>query len=369
MSDSILTIIIIAFTQLIVFLACTFSPYISMGHIFFGVRLSKAYRKDKVITHITRTYLLRCSAAFLLSLLGTLWYMRGSNSENQVAFAIVLSVFIQIGLYFAFFVSAHKQIKDFAHTLEMPSDEVTKTVVDTDLMKEKHKLRKYFRRLYFLPLLLVIGTILYTFLNYSALPEMIPTHWNLMGEADSWQVKSPINLGIYSLVQFLLLGILFYASDNIFTTRGKLDPNNYEASKQALMRYLQGVGYSFYAITLSIILTFTLTNFSMIKGVSIGVGFMILSLILPLLACVYMFIVWFRYRKNITSYASYSPEDKESHWIWGSFYYNPNDPSLFIEKRYGIGWTINLGTLAGKIIMIITLLFIIGSIFLPLILS
>ena len=369
MNDSILTIVITLFTQIIVFLACTFSPYISMRGVFFGVRLNEAYKKDKVITCITKTYLLRCTAAFILSLIATLWYMLNHNSENQIAFAMVLSIFIFIGLCFVFFVKAHNQIKAFANTLETPSNEITKTVVDTDFMKEKHRLRKYFRRLYILPLLLVVGSILYTFLNYSKLPEMIPTHWNLLGEADNWQVKSPMNLAMNSLMQLILLVILFYTSDHIFTTRGKLDTNNYETSKQSVIRYLQGMGYSFYAMTLSIVLIFTLITFSMVNGTSLSVGFMVLGLILPLLASVYMFITWYRYKKNMPSHASYSPEDEESHWIWGSFYYNPNDPSLFIEKRYGIGWTINLGTLAGKIIMIITLLCIIGSIFLPLMLS
>jgi len=28
-------------------------------------------------------------------------------------------------------------------------------------------------------------------------------------------------------------------------------------------------------------------------------------------------------------------------WKWGIFYYNPDDASLFVEKRMGIGWTLN----------------------------
>ncbi|ANS76933.1 hypothetical protein AWM70_22055 [Paenibacillus yonginensis] len=36
------------------------------------------------------------------------------------------------------------------------------------------------------------------------------------------------------------------------------------------------------------------------------------------------------------------PVDDDRHWkLGGSTYYNPNDPSLFIEKRVGIGWTVN----------------------------
>lgn len=28
-------------------------------------------------------------------------------------------------------------------------------------------------------------------------------------------------------------------------------------------------------------------------------------------------------------------------WKWGIIYFNPGDPSIWIEKRIGIGWTLN----------------------------
>ena len=35
--------------------------------------------------------------------------------------------------------------------------------------------------------------------------------------------------------------------------------------------------------------------------------------------------------------------DDDKHWILGIIYYNPDDPSLFVEHRFGVGWTINVG--------------------------
>lgn len=369
MNDSILRIVITLFTQIIVFLACTFSPYLSMRGIFFGVRLDPQYKKHETIKHILRSYLFRCTSTFILLLIITLSYMIRSTNENQVTFAMILSIFILIGLYFVFFVMAHNQIKVFAHTLEISLKQTTKTVIDTDLIKQKDTLRKHFRKLYFIPLILITFSIVYSFLNYSTLPEMLPTHWNLWGEADDWQVKSPITLMMQSLMQLLLCGALYYTSDHIFTTRGKLDSDHYETSKHALLCYLRGMGYSLYSMTLSIILLFTMTTISMVNDTSLGIGFMVFSFILPLLSGLYMFIIWIKYRKSTPSHTSYSPEDDERHWIWGSFYYNSDDPSLFIEKRYGIGWTINVGHPMGKVIMVLTIILILGSIFFPLIVS
>ncbi|MGH9671797.1 MAG: DUF5808 domain-containing protein, partial [Bryobacteraceae bacterium] len=34
-------------------------------------------------------------------------------------------------------------------------------------------------------------------------------------------------------------------------------------------------------------------------------------------------------------------ESAREHWKWGLFYYNPDDPALVVDKRIGLGWTLN----------------------------
>ena len=47
--------------------------------------------------------------------------------------------------------------------------------------------------------------------------------------------------------------------------------------------------------------------------------------------------------------------DGDEYWGNGFTYHNPNDPRVFVEKRVGIGMTVNTGTAAGKWFMGITL--------------
>ena len=54
--------------------------------------------------------------------------------------------------------------------------------------------------------------------------------------------------------------------------------------------------------------------------------------------------------------------DDDKNWILGNFYYNKKDPSIFIEKRVGIGWDVNLGNPIGLIIMILPLVLVIAII-------
>ena len=50
--------------------------------------------------------------------------------------------------------------------------------------------------------------------------------------------------------------------------------------------------------------------------------------------------------------------DDDKFWKWGSFYYNPEDPSLMVEKRFGIGWTMNFGNKWAWVIMSLLILII-----------
>ncbi len=34
--------------------------------------------------------------------------------------------------------------------------------------------------------------------------------------------------------------------------------------------------------------------------------------------------------------------DSSGHWKWGMIYHNPDDPKVWIAKRYGWGWTLNM---------------------------
>jgi len=43
--------------------------------------------------------------------------------------------------------------------------------------------------------------------------------------------------------------------------------------------------------------------------------------------------------------------DDDRYWYGGVFYNNPNDPALFVPKRFGLGWTMNFGHPRAKLIL------------------
>lgn len=50
--------------------------------------------------------------------------------------------------------------------------------------------------------------------------------------------------------------------------------------------------------------------------------------------------------------------DDERYWYGGVFYNNPDDPALFVPKRFGFGWTMNFGHPQAKVVLIALMLLV-----------
>ena len=82
---------------------------------------------------------------------------------------------------------------------------------------------------------------------------------------------------------------------------------------------------------------------------------MILIIVVTIILCVYAFQIEFKTRHLQEKLTKDSGQewyaDEDDHWIWGIFYYNPNDSRLIINSRIGINSTVNMARTLGKVIM------------------
>ena len=62
--------------------------------------------------------------------------------------------------------------------------------------------------------------------------------------------------------------------------------------------------------------------------------------------------------------------DDERNWYAGVFYNNPDDPALFVPKRFGLGWTLNFGHPQAKLFLVgMLLVVLLCGVLLPLLLT
>ena len=57
--------------------------------------------------------------------------------------------------------------------------------------------------------------------------------------------------------------------------------------------------------------------------------------------------------------------DDDRYWYAGFFYNNPDDPALFVPKRFGLGWTLNFGHPQARLVLIGVLVVILVTSLLP----
>lgn len=111
-------------------------------------------------------------------------------------------------------------------------------------------------------------------------------------------------------------------------------------------------GYTF----LTMLLTLSILKYEL---------FIIICILLTLLLILLTVLVYRGMRKETEEKLSGEPrrelKSSDDHWLFGIFYNNPQDRKLLVEKRVGMGSTLNIARPAGKVIMIITLLAILGS--------
>jgi uncharacterized membrane protein len=61
--------------------------------------------------------------------------------------------------------------------------------------------------------------------------------------------------------------------------------------------------------------------------------------------------------------------DDDRYWSGGVFYNNPDDPAMFVPKRFGLGWTLNFGHPQSKRFIITVLVMMLVLLLLPLVVA
>ena len=203
------------------------------------------------------------------------------------------------------------------------------------------------------PFAILGAAALYLYLNWSRIPERFPVHWGIDGSPDRWSgrtwqgVYTPLLLGAVHCGLMLLIGLGILR----FSPRGRVAANA-AASAQFRRVILQFLVAAAWAMAL------------LLAGVSLapllgerGLGSLPLVIAIGFTALAIPF-VWRLIRIGRTA-GSGGDGTPDECWKLGMFYCNPADPAIFVEKRFGIGYTLNFGNsamwLVGGLIVLFSL--------------
>ena len=192
------------------------------------------------------------------------------------------------------------------------------------------------------PFAFPIATAAWLRARWNEIPARFPIHWNGHDIADRFAGKTPravygplLFCGGMMLVMILLTLAMFYGS-----RRGR--------QRTAIVKMMVATIY-FIAVLFSVIATLPIAPFPPSM------------LLIPGLLFPALLLIWIiRVLRDPNMPVDQTPDDC---WYLGSIYVNANDPAIFVQKRIGFGYTINMGNRLAWMFMGGFLAAIVGLIF------
>jgi len=204
-------------------------------------------------------------------------------------------------------------------------------------------------------LLAAAGTIVYSLIGYRAMPDRIPVPSNVLGRVEGVSEKSLLAI-LYTPVLDLVLGPL-YAGLAWMVARAKRSlregADERAAAVQDAFRALVSNVFSGTALFLCALLTLSSVQrvrIGLSQTATVGNGIWWLSGGFLLFAAVSLIRMMGRYGQGGALLERRQPQGEltggladNAHWVLGVFYVDRDDPSLMVEERFGIGYTMNYG--------------------------
>lgn len=215
---------------------------------------------------------------------------------------------------------------------------------------------------------LTLAMIIFALAMYDRFLEQIPMSSDFSGEVTSFVPKS-VGSVLFPAIVTGYMGLIFTIC-HWFTIKSKrpIDPAAPVTSALAYGRFARVQSQLLLVggllISASIGLLFYLSALGIVSHGAAAVAMMAITIafvVAMLIASVRFGQSGGRLAAELRTNDELGRDDDE-HWILGTFYFNPDDPSIVIPKRFGIGWTINharpASWLAMAAILLVTLILV-----------
>ncbi len=327
------------------FLSVIFTPYWTRKTESFGVTIPQKIYYRPELKKLRQRFVLSTS---IIAIIITIFLFLISTDVTESAASIHLSVAILLFLILSFiiYLKFHFKMKTLKEDSNWQKENNQQLFISTNFHKEKLT----YSNLWFLIsfVLTFIGVFL-TLKNYHLLPEQIPMQYNFSGGITTWAEKSYRSVLMLPVLQLYLTLLFIFVNAIIARSKQQIDSENPEESvkrntvfrrRWSLFTIIAGNALAFLFAFIQLSFFIEMSPFIMM---TVSIGFT-LFIILGAIYIAYTTGQGGSRIKNgtvITNGKSINRDD-DRYWKLGIFYINREDPALFLEKRFGVGWTINI---------------------------
>ncbi|WP_176009286.1 DUF1648 domain-containing protein [Paenalkalicoccus suaedae] len=267
-----------------------------------------------------------------------------SNNEQNISIFFACSILVYLAVAFLIYLSFHKKMKQLKKDSNWTAHKQQTIAIRTDFRTQK---LHYSNLFYAIPFGITLLTAVLTYVFYSSLPDTLPVRINTFSGSLS-SVETTIRSAFFlPIMQLYLLLVFVLLNTVIARSKQQLNAEDPERSYQQLKVFRRR--WSLFLLLTSILLTalfsfiqwtyFYQPDPAVITYISLAITGMIV------VAAMILSFSTGQGGSRITYSSGQEPtridRDDDTYWKLGQFYVNKHDPSLFLEKRFGVGWTIN----------------------------
>ncbi len=179
------------------------------------------------------------------------------------------------------------------------------------------------------PFAFPLAAALYLRAHWTEIPARFAIHWGLNGEPNGWAEKTvrgvygPLLFAAGLMLLMLMMGLAVYYGSR----RAPL--------RRPMLALMLGVLYL-------LGLVFTAAGLRPLVYIPPA------AFMAPFFVFVAIVLLWAYRAGGDGQLAEVTPDEC---WKAGAIYYNPSDPALFVQKRFGIGYTVNFGNRLSWVIL------------------
>ncbi|MDO3680933.1 DUF1648 domain-containing protein [Paenibacillus ehimensis] len=331
-------------------------PYFTRTTNHFGVSIDSRHYHDPELQSMRRRYAWWNGAIGAVLLIVLLFGIQRTDETQQGLFIIGFSLAL-ITVSTVSFLVYYNKMKQWKAARPAENASARFIAVDTSFRSRKTTYSDWW---YLIHLAFVVLCACIALWHYDRLPDTLVTRYDMQGNPTETQPKTYWNVFFPNVIQ--LVQIFIFASINTVIRKSKqqIDANAPEQSREQNIRFRRIWSLVIMVMGFLMLVLFSFIQFFLLFPFD-GSVLVTVSITIPALTLILVLAVSFitgqgGSRLGGSSATGEKPvlgaADDDKYWKLGAFYYNPDDPSLFIEKRVGIGWTINAARPLAWVVML-----------------
>jgi uncharacterized membrane protein len=201
-------------------------------------------------------------------------------------------------------------------------------------------------------LAILVATAVIGAMHYPNLPSTLAVHIGANGVADRFADKSISTAFTLVFLQLFVTVLVLALLGVTYRSRPETDAADPAGSVDRYRRFLAALAPAILMVVALVnasLLVAALRIWELIPATSASVG---LTAGLPLLGVALLLVQTVRVGQAGTRLRNPAPatsnpsvvnRDDDANWVGGLVYMNREDPAILVPRRFGVGWTLNLG--------------------------